>query len=728
VYFIDKTLMDKPGPCMRNKVESFILVTLLLLASFLAHKQSYALSNKNQYKIDSLTQQLAVTQVDTTRVFVLLKLVSLLPCNDSLQKITYANQAIAIARKSQWLRGLSLSYHHLSDIYQYCTMDVAKSIITLEQFIEIAAEKNDTNILSKSYTVIGMLHKDVGNYAQALDYLHKALVLQTNNARTIDIWANIGETYRSLGDYTKALGCYEHSLRLINDEILAKKSGAVDYTLMQAGLMVTTAGVYESMGEYDKAMNNYQKVMAVGVQAKQPYVEYLANEGMGRCYDLKEQNDTAIYFYLKALTFMRNSTLPIGNTQSILNKLGSIYLAKGAIKEALNNTNEALKMATNAGDKDQLSIAFTVLGNIYTHTGNYAQAINYLQQAVSISKEIGAKVNEKNAWEALSATYAAMNKPDKAFDAYKVYISLRDSVYNTDKAKELTRMDMQGEFDRKNTADSVRLADEKKITDLTLQRQRALTYSALAGAGLLLLLAFFIYRNYDSERKANLIISKANDTIKKEKLVSELLLLNILPEQVAEELKTHGKVQARLYNNVSVLFTDFVNFTAAGEHLNPQELVAELDTCFRAFDEIVSKYHVEKIKTVGDAYLAVAGLPHADPLHAVNTVKAAIEIRDYMVARKKQMGSLTFDIRIGINTGEVVAGIVGARKYAYDIWGDTVNTAARMEQNSEAGKINISQTTYELVKNKFTCEYRGEVEAKGKGVLKMYYLSTEATV
>ena len=145
-------------------------------------------------------------------------------------------------------------------------------------------------------------------------------------------------------------------------------------------------------------------------------------------------------------------------------------------------------------------------------------------------------------------------------------------------------------------------------------------------------------------------------------------------------------------------------------------------SCFKAFDEITSKYNIEKINTVGDAYLAVCGLPVADEAHAENILSAAIEIKEFMLTRGKELGDKTFEIRIGVNSECVVAGIVVVKKFAYDIWGDTVNTAARMEQNREAGKINISEATYELVKDIFTCEYRGEIEAKDKGKMKMYFL------
>lgn len=213
-------------------------------------------------------------------------------------------------------------------------------------------------------------------------------------------------------------------------------------------------------------------------------------------------------------------------------------------------------------------------------------------------------------------------------------------------------------------------------------------------------------------------------TMKNEKSISDNLLLNILPEDVAQELKVNGKVEPRHFENVTVLFTDFKDFTKTSGTLTSKELVAEINQCFSAFDNIITRHNIEKIKTIGDAYMAVCGLPMADPKHAENVVNAAKEIAHFMAARYTEMGNQTFQIRMGIHSGSVVAGIVGVKKFAYDIWGDTVNIAARMEQNSEAGKINISQITYELVKNTFTCEYRGEVHAKGKGMLKMYFVES----
>ena len=228
--------------------------------------------------------------------------------------------------------------------------------------------------------------------------------------------------------------------------------------------------------------------------------------------------------------------------------------------------------------------------------------------------------------------------------------------------------------------------------------------------------ASIVQRNRELERQ----VVQRTQELQQEKARSDDLLLNILPEMVADELKANGTSAARLYARVTVLFTDFKNFTQVSELLTPQQLVDELHACFTAFDNLLGKYQVEKIKTVGDAYLAVAGLPAENDHHASQVVDLALDIRDYIRARKATLGQKSFDIRIGVHSGEVVAGIVGIRKFAYDIWGDTVNTAARMEQNCPIGEVNISSATYDLVKDRFSCTYRGEIEAKNKGLLKMY--------
>tara|TARA_R110001606_G_scaffold64865_3_gene150464 strand:+ start:1487 stop:3418 length:1932 start_codon:yes stop_codon:yes gene_type:complete len=213
----------------------------------------------------------------------------------------------------------------------------------------------------------------------------------------------------------------------------------------------------------------------------------------------------------------------------------------------------------------------------------------------------------------------------------------------------------------------------------------------------------------------------------KQKDRSDKLLLNILPAEIAEELKEKGSAEAQLIKFATVLFTDFQGFTAISEDLTPQELVHEVNLCFSEFDHIMERHNIEKIKTIGDAYMAAGGLPTVNETHAIDAVEAALEIQAFMnnlAEEKKKLNEPYFEARIGIHTGPVVAGIVGVKKYQYDIWGDTVNTANRMESSGAPGMINISATTYEILKDheEYEFESRGKIEAKGKGLMEMYFV------
>lgn len=220
-------------------------------------------------------------------------------------------------------------------------------------------------------------------------------------------------------------------------------------------------------------------------------------------------------------------------------------------------------------------------------------------------------------------------------------------------------------------------------------------------------------------------VAERTAELSEQKKKSDDLLYNILPYETAEELKRVGKTNPRKFESVTVMFTDFKDFTSFAENLNPEELVNEIDGCFSAFDRITDKHGVEKIKTIGDAYMCVGGLPVANSTHALDTAKAALEIQQWMdnYNRKRADNNLPyFGVRIGLHTGPVVAGVVGSKKFAYDIWGDTVNTANRMESSGEPGKVNISGDTYDLIKDRFKCSYRGKIAAKNKGNIDMYFL------
>jgi class 3 adenylate cyclase len=245
-------------------------------------------------------------------------------------------------------------------------------------------------------------------------------------------------------------------------------------------------------------------------------------------------------------------------------------------------------------------------------------------------------------------------------------------------------------------------------------------------AGLLLLAGGSLF-SFIRAKQYGKVLEEKNKTIREEQQRSENLLLNILPSLVADELKKNGRTNARYFEDVSVLFADFVGFSKIAEKLQPQELVTELDTAFKAFDEIIARYNLEKIKTIGDAYMCAGGLVPGsrDGNQIRDMVSAAREMQAWLTVWNKEReanGQPRFDARIGIHRGPVVAGVVGSKKFAFDIWGDTVNIAARVEQASLGGKINISGEAYEVVKNFTPCQYRGKISVKNRGEIDMYFV------
>jgi len=221
-------------------------------------------------------------------------------------------------------------------------------------------------------------------------------------------------------------------------------------------------------------------------------------------------------------------------------------------------------------------------------------------------------------------------------------------------------------------------------------------------------------------------LEQAKQLVEAEHEKSEKLLLNILPEEVALELKERGQVRPVYFDNASILFTDFEGFTQIAKKLSPQDLVQELDSCFTQFDKIIEDNSLEKLKTIGDSYMCAGGIPRASATHAIDSCLAALQIQIFMNQmriEKQKMNIPYWQLRLGIHSGPIMAGVVGQKKFAYDIWGDTVNIASRMESSGATGKINISDSTYHLVKDYFDCEYRGEIEAKNSGKVKMYFLN-----
>jgi class 3 adenylate cyclase len=379
-------------------------------------------------------------------------------------------------------------------------------------------------------------------------------------------------------------------------------------------------------------------------------------------------------------------------------------------------------IAEKLDDELQHMRAFKGIANISVEQKDYKLAINYYQKAKTLAENLQANVELKEIYEEMSVIYSKIGDYSNAFLFKSKYANIKDTLYNVETAKKLK--DFQFDFDlTKKQGEINLLTKDKELSEAELARQRFARNALAIGAVMLLIIAFVIYRNYRIKAKSNKILDKQKDEI-------EHLLLNILPAEVAEELQTTGHSTPRHYENVSVLFTDFKGFTTIADKFTPVELVKELNTCFMAFDNIIEKYGLEKIKTIGDSYMCAGGIPVPDDKHVYNIVKAGLEIQKFIETYNdscKLIGRECWNIRIGIHVGPVVAGVVGKKKYAYDIWGSTVNIASRMESNGAPEKVNISSTTYELIKDRFVFHHRGKIHAKNVGEIDMYFVENEKT-
>lgn len=509
-----------------------------------------------------------------------------------------------------------------------------------------------------------------------------------------------GNALRLKSDLSQALESYIQGAK-----IAVKKKHNRDLGL----IYISIATVYSVMGNHKNAVHyNKNAIEILRIEKDSLNVaSALLNAGdesinMGKLH-------SALVYTKESETIFNAIKYPLGQAYSLGN-LGMIYAKLGNDLKAEKNINKAILLLEKLGEFYPICVYLTYMSDIYLEKGDKEAALNYALRSLELAKEHRLKKQVSDANLKLSQLYEGFDDQRKSLSYYKEHIAYRDSVNNIASVQKMG--DLRTDFEVSQKQIEVDLLNQTKKT------QRIIAIASVIALFLVFLLALGLYRRYK-------FIKKTNSIIEEEKNRSNNLLLNILPEETALELKQNGKVLAKRFEFVTVLFTDFVGFTQYAEYLSPEKLVESVDYYFSKFDEIIEKYGLEKIKTVGDSYMCAGGLPFPTEDHAFKMVLAAIEITEFVKASKKinALNQTRFEIRIGINTGPVVAGVVGIKKFAYDIWGDTVNIASRMESNSEAGKINISENTYELIKNSFDCDYRGEIEAKNKGVMKMYFVN-----
>jgi len=552
-----------------------------------------------------------------------------------------------------------------------------EALLLLDSVIEDANIEADLNVVASTFIDKALIYQIRSEHDDALAMLFKAqsvyIALQ-DDVGLAQVFNNIGSIHYEQKELTKAAQFYEKSLA-IYERLSMKKEIARGHN--------NFGSLFEEMNSPMLALDHHKKALAIWKEMKNTGWEGVCYMHFGVCYELLGKLDSAVFYLERSV-------------------------------ELLEETESRF----------QLSLIYGLLGNVHRQAGRGYEALRWCEMGLHIAEDLGVLRFQLTACECLYNVHEDLGQFPQALKYHKLYIQIRDSVFNKLKIKEAMRVEMDHSFAQKSLADSLQQEEEKLKVEMVHQTEVAnkeKSRNIFMGGGILFLLlavGFFSRWRY---------VKKSRDTISKEKDRSEDLLLNILPAEIAEELKEKGEAAAREFEMVSILFTDFKGFTQASEKLSAADLVAEINVCFKAFDGIVGKYNIEKIKTIGDAYMCAGGLPIPDENAVINTVKAGLEMQNFIRARKTERdaaGLPAFEMRAGIHTGPVVAGIVGVKKFQYDIWGDTVNTASRMESSGEVGQVNISEATYELVKDdqKFKFTSRGSIEAKGKGHLEMYFV------
>jgi adenylate cyclase len=616
-------------------------------------------------------------------------------------------KALEINERIGNLQGIGNNYNNIGLVY-YSIFDYPRALEYYQKTLRINERTGNKTGMANSLGNIGNIYTQLKDYPKASEYFKQALDI-SKSAGNLQLIAgnlvNLGNVYTQLRDFDKALDYKQQALKI--NETLGNQVSI-------ANNLGNIGNVYMELKDYPAALQYHERSLAISEKISDRKAAATNYTSLGNVYFLQKNYELATAYELKALDLAESTGSLVSASEALLNlskiyeateKFDSAYLAFNGhiiLRDSMNNL-ENQKEAT----KRTLQFEF----------GKKEDSLRQQQIITDVKLQqqilLAAKQQQELAYKQIAINLA--NK-DKELQHLAYLKSQADLQFEQSLSREKQEKLSLAENEQKLQATQVSLQKSQlELQDKALQTQKTQRLFYIGGILLLSLLSFFIFRNFLNQQKSNRIIQS-------EKQKSDDLLLNILPLEVADELKEKGRAMARQFDDVTVLFTDFVDFTRISENLSPQDLVSELHRNFKAFDEIIERHGLEKIKTIGDAYMAVSGLPIANPDHAILAARAALEIQAFVQQHLKGK-THPFEIRIGLHSGPVVAGIVGVKKFAYDIWGDTVNTAARMESSGEPGKINMSGVTYAKIKDEFNCDYRGKIMAKNKGAIDMYFLN-----
>ena len=564
-------------------------------------------------------------------------------------------------------------------------------------------KKNDLTKVGKMELLRNLAFNETNNIELSLQYAEELIDLSTKEKNYLYLYRGYsqkGNKHNISGNFNKALEYYFKSIDAALKANFVTGEG-MSYT--------SIADVYSNLNNSKNAALYYEKSIQILRKTSDSNSLALALLNAGDEYSKNLKFRLALNYFKEAGTIFKKEKYQIGIAYTLGNT-GIVYAKQGKDDLAIKYITTTIVMLEKQEDYYGISDYLSSMADIYYNRNDWNTALNYATRSLDLAQKQGLKDQVRRSSLLLSELYQKLGNIPESYTYYKKYIVYRDSINNLETIEKMADLRINFEVSRKQT--EVDLMHQQK------RNERIITIAAVLSLVLVIFIAVGLFRRYRFIQKTNIIIEA-------ERKRSDDLLLNILPEETAFELKHSGKVKAKRFESVTVLFTDFEGFTQYAENLAPEKLVESIDYYFSKFDAIIEKYQLEKIKTSGDSYMCAGGLPFETTDHPLKILPAAKEILDFVDQSfiDNPLHQTRFKIRIGINTGPVVAGVVGTKKFAYDIWGDTVNIASRMESNSIPGRINISENTYQCIKDSFNCEYRGEVDVKNRGMMKMYFVN-----
>lgn len=668
-------------------------------------------------KIDSLLNELPTAQGDTNEVTIFIELSSMYAFQDAEEGIKYGKKGVQLAKHLGWNRGLAQCYTHLGSCY-YVKGEFSTAIDYLNKSLKINTEIGETEEAAVNLGNLGILFRMQGKLSKALEYYILAMKKNEENNDDSNLAMNINNIasiYELQGNYSKALEYYFKALEI--NETQNNKLNII-------ANLVNIGSLYKEIGKYDKALAHTKKALEIAEEKKYKRRIVAVLSSIGSLYASNNSYDSAMVYFQRTIEMNIDlkANRDLGSNYS---NIGNLKLKQEKYIEAVKNYQKSLNKFKKYGSELDIALVNINLASIYIDlldTNSYVKEsdrrryiksvgnIPELNKILEMLYQAQAVSEEQKAIKSLSISHKLLYKANlmrgnhkEALSNYKQFTILKDSINTESNSDKIAKLEKAREDDLKQKE----IEKQKLKIEEQEKRERLILYFSIGFIIVMSAVMFVIYR-----------LLKRSDK----------LLYNVLPVSIAKRLKNKEHPISDYFSQASIVFIDIINFTEMAKNEDPRKVVETLNNIFTHYDIIAKKYGLEKIKTIGDSYMAAAGIPEVQQDNSYRAIQMALEVKELMKDYKSAEGN-NIEVRIGLDCGPVVAGVIGENKFIYDMWSDAVNTASRMETSSKAGKVHITEHFKNTISQYDDFEYveRGEIEIKGKGKMKTYFVDNKLT-